>query len=118
MQSSRSGSQGSDDNSNREWDKTVATITSRKAWEDFLFRTPCLKQAYLMGTGCGALVLAHKLRTHRAFNPAFNSAFFTFLVVFPASFVICATEVNRKHDMVRNAFRKNNPNIKEAERGK
>ncbi len=35
---------------------------------------------------------------------AFNAGFLTFIVVSGVSFVICANEVNRKYEMIRQAF--------------
>ena len=110
---SSSGSNSSDRDRRareREWEQAFQNIQSPQAWSDFLFRNACMKQAYLMGAGVGSLVLAHKLRTYRAFNPAVNSAFFTFLFVFPVSFMLCATESSRKQDLIQQAFNQSQKN--------
>ena len=114
---SSSGSSGSSDRDRRareqEWAQALQNIQNPQAWSDFLFRNACMKQAYLMGAGVGSLVLAHKLRTYRtlpSFNPAVNSAFFTFLFVFPVSFMLCATENSRKQDLMQQAINQSQKN--------
>ena len=111
--SSSSGSSGNDRDRRareQEWAQALQNIQSPQAWSDFLFRNACMKQAYLMGAGVGSLVLAHKLRTYRTFNPAVNSAFFTFLFVFPVSFMLCATETSRKQDLTQQAINQSQKN--------
>ena len=86
-------------------DAVARKIADPRAWEKFLFDTPCVKSSYLWGVGLGALMFAHKARLYPGkLRHSFNAAFLTFLFTSTTSFVICSTEVNRKYDALRKAF--------------
>eukprot|EP01032_Pedospumella_encystans_P007614 gene7614-9116_t len=87
------------------FDDKVQHLTSRKAWEDFFQKTPCVKSSYLWGIGCGALMMAHKARIYPGrMGLAVNWGVLTFLAVSGGSFIKCADEVNKKYEAVRLAM--------------
>lgn len=95
------------------FDDKVQHLTSRKAWEDFFQKTPCVKSSkfyrclpsalqimqvdvlfpyftfytigYLWGIGCGALMMAHKARIYRKFQPMYTVRFNS--IIFNMSFL-------------------------------
>mmetsp|Transcript_17468 Transcript_17468/g.29476 ORF Transcript_17468/g.29476 Transcript_17468/m.29476 type:complete len:114 (-) Transcript_17468:566-907(-) len=83
----------------------MAELFKTKTWDDFFYRTPCVKSSYLWGIGCGSLMMAHKTRIYRGhFNHALNAGVLTFLTVSSISFLYCAHNVNKKFEMIRQAF--------------
>eukprot|EP01039_Chlorochromonas_danica_P004347 gene4347-4768_t len=87
----------------------IQELLKKKNWEDFLFRTPCVRSSYLWGIGVGALMAAHKLRVYRGnLRHALNASMLTFTLVTGVSFFTCAFELNSKYEAIRSAFRKQN----------
>ena len=84
-------------------------LLSWKNWEDFFYRTPCVRSSFLWGMGCGSMMAAHKLRLYRGqVGRAVNAAVLTFVVVSSGNFLICANDVNTKYDMIKQAFQQKN----------
>lgn len=89
--------------------ESLPLLLERKTWEDFVFRTPCVKSSYLLGLGCGSTMIAHKLHLHRGqVNRAVRAGLFTFIFTSSVSFYLCANEINRKYEMLQKAFQKRN----------
>mmetsp|Transcript_38677 Transcript_38677/g.77028 ORF Transcript_38677/g.77028 Transcript_38677/m.77028 type:complete len:113 (+) Transcript_38677:32-370(+) len=83
----------------------VKILSERKTWEDYFLRTPCVKPSYLWGIGCGSVVFAHKMRLYRGrLGHAINAGVLAFMVVSSASFAMCATDLNRKYELIRQAM--------------
>lgn len=45
-------------------DFEASDLLKRKTWDDFFFRTPCVRSSYLWGIGCGSIMMAHKMRLY------------------------------------------------------
>ena len=95
---------------------SLPLLLERKTWEDFVFRTPCVKSSYLLGLGCGSTMIAHKLHLYRGqLNRAVRAGLFTFIFASTVSFLICAKEVNAKYASLQQAFKQKN--IRESQKG-
>jgi hypothetical protein len=90
---------------NNIYSSAINHLLSRKSWEDYFLRTPCVKSAYLWGIGCGSIMMAHKTRTYRGnLNHAFSCALFTFAFTSTVSLVLCTREVDNKYGLLQKAF--------------
>lgn len=105
-------------------------VLSADEWRRLLTETPCVHAALLLGVGCSAAMLAHKLALKRTTSSRLHTsaltrvsgswrhsglaAVATFSLTSCVQFSICAAEHDKKKALLREAFGKRN--VREAPR--
>jgi len=98
-------SKGADAISKSEVTQALDTAMSPDAWSSHFYKTPCVRTAYLLGIASSGLIMAHKLRLHPGnVLKAVGSAILTFGFTTTFAFVLCATDLGRRQQMIKQAM--------------
>eukprot|EP01035_Chromulina_nebulosa_P031246 gene31246-41636_t len=101
-------------------------LFQKRTWDDFFYRTPCVKTSYLWGISCGSIMMAHKWRLYRKthdiiftsshkftfkytnkggdFHHGLTAGLLTFALVSGFNFLKCAHDVNSRYELMQKAY--------------